>query len=335
MASTITRTTWTDDTGTPASPVGDGTTINNARLQEIYAAIDELFAGASPYDPFVFGGTIQADGLGTHLFSATGAGANRLRVRAASAGTGNVGAVDVGTDADADLGRLEAYASTFTAAGAAKQHGVALRGMGAGGVALAAEHASGDMRLYARGTTKRATFDGDTHVLSGGVVGAYGLIGIIQGSVDLGSDGTPATTTETTLKTWDLPAGALATDDQGIRIHAFGSFAANANAKTVRIKFGATTVLTYPGAGPGTGGGGWRAQVDLFRTGGTAQKAIPWLVSGIGNWGDPDFTTTTGHTTPAETLSGAVTIEVTGENGTGTADDIVCEGFSVEFLPGA
>ena len=335
MASTITRTTWTDDTGTPASPVGDGTTINNARLQEIYAAIDELFAGASPYDPFVFGGTIQADGLGTHLFSATGAGANRLRVRAASAGTSNVGAVDVGTDADADLGRLEAYASTFTEAGAAKQHGVALRGMGAGGVALAAEHASGDMRLHARGTTKRATFDGDTHVLSGGVVGAYGLIGIIQGSVDLGSDGTPATTTETTLKTWDLPAGALATDDQGIRIHAFGSFAANANAKTVRIKFGATTVLTYTGAGPGTGGGGWRAQVDLFRTGGTAQKAIPWLVSGIGNWGDPAFTTTTGHTTPAETLSGAVTIEVTGENGTGTADDIVCEGFSVEFLPGA
>ena len=131
MASTITRTTWTDDSGTPASPVGDGTTINNARLQEIYAAIDELFAGASPYDPFVFGGTIQAEGLGTHLFSATGAGANRLRVRAASAGTGNVGAVDVGTDADADLGRLEAYASTFTEAGAAKQHGVALRGMGA------------------------------------------------------------------------------------------------------------------------------------------------------------------------------------------------------------
>ena len=209
-----------------------------------YAAIDELFAGATPYDPLVFGGTIQVDGLGTHLFSATGAGANRLRVRAASAGTGNVGAVDVGTDADADLGRLEAYASTFIEAGVAKQHGVALRGMGAGGVSLAAEHASGDMRLYARGT-KQATFDGETQVLSGGVVGAYGLIGIIQGSVDLGSDGTPATTTETVLKTWDLPAGALARDHQGIRMHAFGSFAANANGKTVRIRFGATTVVEW------------------------------------------------------------------------------------------
>ena len=142
-------------------------------------------------------------------------------------------------------------------------------------MSLAAEHASGDVRLYARGTTKRATFDGDTHVLSGGVVGAYGLIGIIQGSVDLGSDGTPATTTETTLKTWDLPAGALATDDQGIRMHAFGSFAANANDKTVRIKFGATTVLTYAGSSTGTGGGGWRAQVDLFRTGGHGAKSDP------------------------------------------------------------
>ena len=265
MASTITRTTWTDDSGTPASPVGDGTTINNARLQEIYAAIDELLAGAAPYDPLVFGGTIQVEGLGTHLFSATGAGANRLRVRAASVGTGNVAAVDVGTDADADLGRLEAYASTFTEAGAAKQHGVALRGMGAGGVTLAAEAATADVRLYARGTTKRATFDGDTHVLSGGVVGAYGLIGIIQGSVDLGSDGTPATTTETVLKTWDLPAGALATDDQGIRIHAFGLFAVNANTKTVRIKFGATTVLTYAGSGEADGGGGGRRWISSAR----------------------------------------------------------------------
>ena len=335
MASTITRTTWTDDTGTPASPVGDGTTINNARLQEIYAAIDELLAGATPYDPLVFGGTIQVEGLGTHLFSATGAGANRLRVRAASAGTGNVGAVDVGTDADADLGRLEAYASTFTEAGAAKQHGVALRGMGAGGVSLAAEASTADVRLYARGTTKRATFDGDTHVLSGGVVGAYGLIGIIQGSVDLGSDGTPANTTETVLKTWDLPAGALARDDQGIRIHAFGSFAANATDKTLRIKFGATTVLTYTGTGSGTSGGGWRAQVDLFRTGATAQKAIPLFEGILPNWGDGGYLVTTGYTTPAETLSGAVTIEVTGENGTGTADDIVCEGFYAEFLPGA
>lgn len=62
MASTITRTTWTNDTGTASSPNLDGTTINNAALQAIYDKIDELFAGASPYNPIIFGGSVQADG---------------------------------------------------------------------------------------------------------------------------------------------------------------------------------------------------------------------------------------------------------------------------------
>jgi hypothetical protein len=32
-ASVITTDTWTDDTGTPAAPNGDGTTLNNNVLQ--------------------------------------------------------------------------------------------------------------------------------------------------------------------------------------------------------------------------------------------------------------------------------------------------------------
>ena len=62
MASTITRTTRTNDTGTAANPNGDGTVLNNAELQAQYAAIDQMFAGASPYNPFIFGGAVQADG---------------------------------------------------------------------------------------------------------------------------------------------------------------------------------------------------------------------------------------------------------------------------------
>lgn len=39
----ITRATWTDDSGTPAAPAGDGTIINNARLQaDVYDKIDGL-----------------------------------------------------------------------------------------------------------------------------------------------------------------------------------------------------------------------------------------------------------------------------------------------------
>lgn len=63
MASTITRDTLTNDSGTAATPAGDGTVLNNAILQSyIYARIDELLAGASPYNPLVLGGALQVDG---------------------------------------------------------------------------------------------------------------------------------------------------------------------------------------------------------------------------------------------------------------------------------
>lgn len=62
MASTITRTTWTNDTGSAAVPNNDGTVLNNAALQAIYDKIDQLFAGASPYNPLILGGSLQVDG---------------------------------------------------------------------------------------------------------------------------------------------------------------------------------------------------------------------------------------------------------------------------------
>ena len=323
MASTITRTTWTDDTGTPASPVGDGTTINNARLQEIYAAIDELLAGAAPYDPLVFGGTIQVDGLGTHLFSATGAGANRLRVRAASAGTDNVGGVDVGIDADADLGRLEAYASTFTETGAAKQHGVALREMGAGGVSLAAEHASGDMRLYARGTTKRATFDGDQVALTGGTPGTYRLAGLLAGSMDLTNNGTDANTSEKTLRTYTLPGGTLKTDHQLIRIVVWGTTGQTNNRKRMRVKFGSTIVAEHDSSGSLGNTAVWRVGIAIIRTGAATQQSV---VTGRASIRDK-------RTSPTETLSQDVAITVTGQNYTAVANDLIYEGSWVELWP--
>lgn len=60
MASTITRDTWTDDTGSAASPNLDGTVLNNDALQDnIYARIDEMFAGAGSYATFDFGAAVR------------------------------------------------------------------------------------------------------------------------------------------------------------------------------------------------------------------------------------------------------------------------------------
>jgi len=62
-ASTITRDTWTNDTGTFSAPNLDGTVINNAALQNnIYARIDELFAGAGSYATLTFAGHIVVEG---------------------------------------------------------------------------------------------------------------------------------------------------------------------------------------------------------------------------------------------------------------------------------
>jgi hypothetical protein len=63
MASTITRTTMTNDTGTAANPNSDGTVLNNAWLQaSVYDKVDQLLAGASPYNPLILGGALQLDG---------------------------------------------------------------------------------------------------------------------------------------------------------------------------------------------------------------------------------------------------------------------------------
>jgi hypothetical protein len=60
MASTVTRFTWTNDSGTPAAPVGDGTTINNAQQQASFDAVDQLFSGAGAYSTFTLGDLLAA-----------------------------------------------------------------------------------------------------------------------------------------------------------------------------------------------------------------------------------------------------------------------------------
>src|SRR5262245_15304999 len=102
-ATTITRATWTNDTGSAAAPNADGTILNNTRLQnDIYAKIDEMFAGAGSYATFTFGGKIAVEGFGNHLFSAGGSGTNSITVRNTTAGTGNSAFLSVGNDASAN-----------------------------------------------------------------------------------------------------------------------------------------------------------------------------------------------------------------------------------------
>lgn len=156
-ASTITRDTLTDDTGTAANPAGDGTILDNDFLQNfIYARIDELLSGAGSYATLTLGGKLALEGTGTVMNLSGGVtGAQEIRITNTSAGTGNYAALNLGNDGGSSSAFVMLTASNYTAAGAVPQDGLAVRTSRVGGVSVAAEHGSGTVRFYAGGTTER------------------------------------------------------------------------------------------------------------------------------------------------------------------------------------
>ena len=151
---------------------------------------------------------------------------------------------------------------------------------------------------------------------------AYLGTGIIRLSVNTTAVGNVGAG-EDDLITYTLPAATLGVDGMGVRITAFGQTANNANAKNLKMYFGSTALSTI--TLETSSAGGWVLGVVVIRTGATAQ---------IGRVTNAGHGTTWkgggGASTPAETLSGAVTIKCTG---TATAnDDIVNALMLVELI---
>jgi hypothetical protein len=142
-----------------------------------------------------------------------------------------------------------------------------------------------------------------------------------------GDNGTPAGTGETTLKSFTNPWSTLATNGDYIRFRATLRTAGNANTKTIRVKYGATTLMTL---GPAA----FNADVLLIegtivRTGAATQRLIA-SVQTVGTViGDRN---TVAAANATETLSGDVLLSITGQNGTAAANDIVCDGLLIEYL---
>ena len=141
---------------------------------------------------------------------------------------------------------------------------------------------------------------------------------------DLDVVGTTAVITEETLASVSLEAAALAVNGQLIRAYAWGTTAANANIKTIRLKFGATVVaindVTIAPVGVV-----WELRAIVARTGAATQEAVGNGVVGA-------VAQTVSNTQPAETLSGAVAVALTGQNGIAAANEIVCRGLLVEVM---
>lgn len=124
------------------------------------------------------------------------------------------------------------------------------------------------------------------------------------------------------LITYSLPAGTLAADGDSIRCIFSGTFAANTNAKTGTIYFGASNSLVISNSSSGVLH--WLAEMVVTRLSATTQRIhIRGNSNGAAVYNQ--------YLDGAETLANAITIKVVG---TGTSnDDIVQKFLTVEYLP--
>jgi hypothetical protein len=156
---------------------------------DVYDKIDALI-GAN----IIFGGTISAEGFGTHTLSAGSAGLQTLLVRNTSAGTSNAGLVSAQGDG-AGVISMQMASSTFTTSTGLVANGGRLVCTGSAGMAIEASAASG-VRLMSN-STLRATVDvngvtvENNHAFYVRNAGGNGIVGFtVSGSnaMSIGSD---------------------------------------------------------------------------------------------------------------------------------------------------
>jgi hypothetical protein len=140
-------------------------------------------------------------------------------------------------------------------------------------------------------------------------------------SRNTGSVASTAVTTQEDLMSYTIPANALK-PGQKVRVTAWGRTAANANTKTMRLWFGGNSILDHSGT---FNNSWWRLHADILITGASTQE----------------YTSNAQVTASVPTVRGAtltvtdtssIIVKCTGQNGTASAGDITCEGFTVEIL---
>lgn len=133
---------------------------------------------------------------------------------------------------------------------------------------------------------------------------------------------TTAVTTEEVLQTYSLPANSLAALNDGVRIRAWGSFAANGNNKTVKLYFGASVISTGVVA---TNNKNWTIELTVLRTAAATQIVV-------GNALVDTTAITTYINAGTDDQAAAVVIKCSGTNGTASAADISCKAMIIDFL---
>lgn len=155
MASTISRITWTDDSGDFIS----GSAINNAFLTSLQDNIDALFSA-----------------LGTSLgWSATTNGAQRGGIRNTNSGAAAAAEWWAGNNSSQTILGLMAFSSGFTPSGPDVAGGATLKCPATAGLAVACTDAAGTLKFFTGGTTQRARLEanGDFKLLNASAGGYF------------------------------------------------------------------------------------------------------------------------------------------------------------------
>lgn len=226
---------------------------------------------------------------------------------------------------------------------------ITLVSIGAGNVFLANETGStaanqiitstgGDISLKAGvgrvtivydGTASRWRVDPGAGVISSAVFMAGAGTALMKASglseFDDTQAATGADTNETVLKTFTVPANTLNLNGRTIRIRAVGTFAANTNTKTLRIRWGGIggTIIVTGTVADQADQTRWYAEATLSRIGTGSQRLYGF--AGRNDNGDTLFGQQFGMTTGTQDETTDVALVVTGQNGTANANDIVFE----------
>lgn len=126
-----------------------------------------------------------------------------------------------------------------------------------------------------------------------------------------------------TLASYAVPANTLAVNNQSLWWEAWGTCAVGATVCTILIKYGATTIQTITGS-PASDGT-WEAKGRILRTGAAAQISRAQSYFAENSTSKPSNS----QTTPAETLSGAVTFAITGNSSSAATNDTVVKGLII------
>ncbi|MBI2069827.1 MAG: hypothetical protein HYT79_04420 [Elusimicrobia bacterium] len=181
-------------------------------------------------------------------------------------------------------------------------------------------------KLHVLGATR---FDGPVKAQMGVGTGLADLSGVIYRAFT--SQGTPASTVETDLQTYSLPANSLNMDGRAVRIKAWGDYTSTDGSHTreIRLYFGSSVIrqISVPNS---SAVGIWVVEAVVVRTASSAQQ---YIATSLATSLSPSVGAA--NASASEVDSSAINIKVTGQCGGACAGAgaVDADGMTIEFLP--